>query len=285
MKALIEFIVRHNHWFLFVLLEVVSVVLLFRYNSYQGSAWFTTANTVAGKMYELDSKIGSYFSLARLNEQLTRENAELELKMGQMSQQLADLTHDSTYLHPSAQKALSGYKLIDAKVITNSLDKTDNLMTIDKGLADGVKKDMGVVSGKGIVGIVYQTTAHYAVVMSVLNSRSNISCAIQDCGYFGTLRWNGQNPSVASVDDIPRHAKFRTGENVVTSGYSSIFPPGVKVGTIQSFSNSANGLAYELKVRLATDFGNLRDVCVIDNAPMQERLQLLRAAQDSLIVK
>jgi rod shape-determining protein MreC len=181
-------------------------------------------------------------------------------------------------------KLLSQYKLIPAKVITNELSKRENLITIDKGEADGIHKDMGVVSGNGIVGIVYMAGQHYSIVIPVLNTQSNISCTIQGRGYFGYLHWNGGPSSLAYVDDVPRHAHFRRGDKVVTSGYSSIFPEGIMVGTVGYVFNSADGLSYRVQVKLSTDFGRLRDVCVIADDTMKERIELMRAAQDSIKV-
>jgi rod shape-determining protein MreC len=284
MKNLIAFIAKYNHWFVFIILEAISAVLLFQYNSYQGSVWFSSANVVAGKVYEWNSEIESFFSLTKVNEELTQRNIYLEHQVSQLSSRITKLTDDASFLHSNQLQMLSSYKLIPAKVVTNETNKRDNLITIDKGEADGVKKDMGVVSGTGVVGIVYMTSPHYSIVIPVLSTHSNISCTIEKRGYFGYLHWNGGPISLAYVDDIPRHAKFRRGDNIVTSGYSSIFPEGIMVGKVGYVFNSADGLSYRVQVHLSTDFGRLRDVCVIADESMKERLQIMRAAQDSIQV-
>jgi rod shape-determining protein MreC len=282
MRNLLDFLAKYNHWFIFILLEVISFVLLFQFNSYQGSVWFSSANAVTGKVYEAGSEIGSYFQLSKINEQLTQRNLFLEQRLSELHQQMGDSVSDSILENSKIYKSLQPYRLISAKVISNSIDRKDNLMTINKGEADGVKKDMGVVSGNGVVGIVYLTSAHYSVIIPVLNLQSNISCVIQGRGYFGYLHWTGGDASQAYVDDVPRHAHFKLYDYVVTSGYSSVFPPGIMVGQIRHVFNSADQMSYRLKVKLSTDFGKLRDVCVIDNRAMAERLQILRAAQDSI---
>ena len=177
---------------------------------------------------------------------------------------------------------LQNYRLISAKVVSNSITKADNFITLDRGSADGVKKDMGVISGTGVVGIVYLVSTHYSIVIPVLNTKSNISCCIQGRDYFGYLHWTGGNSKMAYVDDIPRHAHFKLYDKIVTSGYSSVFPSGVLVGKIMHVYNSSDGLSYRLKIELSTDFGNLRDVCIIDNSLIQERIELFHAAQDSI---
>lgn len=282
MHNLLEFLAKYNHWLVFVILEVVSFVLLFQYNSYQGSVWFSSANAVTGKLYEWDSNVETFFSLTKVNQELTQRNAYLEQQVQQLSEKLTDATKDSTFAQRSQMSLLQSYRLIPAKVVANSIDKPGNLMTIDKGRADGVRKDMGVVCGTGVVGIVYLVAEHYSVLIPVLNIKSNISCTIKNRGYFGYLRWKGGPSEYAYMEDVPRHAHFKLGDYVVTSGYSAVFPPGVLVGKVLHVFNSADGLSYRVQLKLSTDFAKLRDVCVIDDAPMRERLELMRAAQDSI---
>ncbi len=285
MRNLLEFLAKYNHWFLFLILEVASLVLLFQYNSYQGSVWFSTANAVNGRILAWDAEIESYFSLTKANEELTQRNLYLEQQVRALSGKITEITQDSGWTKQDQMALLKDYRLIPAKVVSSTLNRHDNLITIDKGYEDGVRKDMGVVCGNGVVGIVYLTSDHYSVVIPTLNTASNISCAIHGRGYFGYLRWTGGDTKAAYVDDIPRHAHFRLYENVETSGYSSVFPPGILVGRIQHVYNSADGVSYRLQIVLSTDFGTLRNVCVIDNTSLLERLDVLRAAQDSLKLK
>lgn len=283
MKNLLTFVTRYYHWFILLLLEVASGVLLFQYNNYQSSVWFTSANAVVGKVYEWDAAVRSFFSLTRVNEELTLRNFYLERQVTQLRRLYGDLTQDTTVMQRQELEFLSQYKLIPAKVVSNTVDKANNLITIDKGSLDGVEKDMGVACGSGVVGVVYLVSSHYSVVIPVLNvTSSRISCAIRGRGYFGYLQWYGGDPSVAYVEDIPRHARFKRGDWVETSGYSAIFPPGVLVGKVTNVYNSPDGLSYRLKVKLTTDFACLRDVCVINDKSIAERLRLMEQVKDSI---
>lgn len=283
MNNLLAFVTRYYHWLLFLLLEVASIVLLLQKNSYQNSVWFTSANAFVGSVYRMEASVTSFFSLTRANEELTLRNFYLERQVGQLRRLYGELTSDTTVLERQEMAFLSQFKLIPAKVVSNSLYKKDNLITIDRGRADGVEKDMGVACGLGVVGVVYQASDHYAVVIPVLNvTSSRVSCAIRGRGYFGFLQWYGGDPTVAYVEDIPRHARFKRGDWVETSGYSSIFPPGILVGRIENIYNSADGLSYRLKVRLTTDFGCLRDVCVISDSNIAERMKLQEQVVDSI---
>jgi len=283
MRNLLDFLIKYHHWFVFILLEVASGVLLFQYNSYQGSVWLSSANAVSGKIYEWESSVFSYFTLRENNESLSQRNFYLERQVSQLRRLYSELTKDTTALERSHLEFLSQYQVIPAKVVDNSVSKEDNLMTIDKGRADGVEVDMGVACGSGVVGVVYMVSDHYSVVIPVLNaSSSRISCSIRNRDYFGYLHWYGADPSVAYVEDVPRHARFKLGEWVETSGFSTIFPPGVLVGKIEKAYNSSDGLSYKLQVRLSTDFSCLRDVLVISDKSIAERALLLQAARDSV---
>ena len=286
MKNLLEFLHRHFHWFLFVVLEILSVVLLFQYNSYQNSVWFSSANVLTGKIYEWSSAVESFFSLTKVNEDLTLRNFYLERQVTQLRRLYSEATQEVSVKERQELEMLERYKLIPAKVVTNELEKQNNLLTINKGEADGVEEGMGVACGKGVVGVVFKTSSHYSIVIPVLNVESSrISCAIRGHGYFGVLRWDGRDAGIAYVEDIPRHARFKRGDWVETNGYSSIFPAGVLVGQIKEVYNSRDGLSYRLQVRLSTDFGNLRDVVVISDKSIAERVRLMQAARDSIQVR
>ena len=269
MHNLLNFLARYSYWFLFLVLEAISFVLLFQFNSYQGSVWFTSANAVSGKVYEQSAKVKSYFQLETINEELTKENLYLAHRLQLLNAQKEDSIADSLAHASALLQHLSPYKLIPAKIVHASLNKRDNLLTINKGARDGVKRDMGVVCGTGVVGIVYLTSNHYSVVIPVLSSQSSISCVIENRGYFGYLR----------------HAHFRLYENVVTSGYSSVFPAGIPVGKILHVYNSPDQMSYRLQLQLSTNFGTLRDVFVVDNSAFAEQIDILRAAEDSMRVK
>lgn len=282
MQNLLEFLQKYHHWFLFVVLEIISLVLLFQYNSYQGSVFFSSANAAVGSINEGRAEMESYFSLKRMNEELTMRNFYLERQVAQLRRLYGELTSDTTALERQGLEFLNKYHVIKAKVITNELDKPDNLMTINCGMADGVEVGMGVACGQGVVGVTYLVSDHYTVVIPVLNTSSRISCTIRGRGYFGVLRWDGKDTAVAYLEDIPRHARFKRGDWVETNGYSSIFPPGVLVGKIETVYNSIDGLSYRVKVRLSTDFGRIRDVVVINDKSIEERVRLLQSARDSL---
>lgn len=282
MNNLLAFIIKYYHWLIFLILEIVSGVMLFGYNNYQGSMWVSSSNAIAGNVYKWQSSFGQFFSLTKRSEQLTQRNIYLEERLHELRKENARLRGDTTLFLPDEKQVLSQVRWIPAKVVDNSVNNPDNLITIDRGSADGIKRDMGVVCGKGIVGVVYMVNDHYSVVLPVLNRHSHISCTIRESDYFGYLVWDGKDPAITYLEDVPRHAIIKKGYWVETSGFSTIFPPGISVGRILAIYNSPDGLSYRVKVRLSTDFGKLRDVCVFDDPSIAERARLNTAANDSL---
>ena len=276
MSNWIEWFRTHLHWFVFLALEAASMVMLFRFNSYHHSVWATQSNAVIGRVLEWEDDLHSYLQLREINEQLAHENLVLQFNNQLLRDELAELKHDSTYVERLMEEHLADVKCIPARVIGNSVRMKDNVITLNKGAVDGVHEEMGVVCGTGIVGIVYEVTDHFSLVLPILNSKSNISCRLRNTEYFGSLKWKGGSVLDAYIDDIPRHARFKVGDVVETSGFSSVFPAGIFVGKVIEVLNSPDGLSYELKVRLSSDLAVLRDVNIIDN-PYKAELDTLKA--------
>lgn len=274
MRNLLNFLIRYNYWFLFVLLEATSFVLLFRFNHYQQSVYFTSANVVAGKVYEISGGISSYFYLKSTNQDLLDRNIYLERQVATLKKALKENQVDSLEIDRIANVLGDNNKIFKAHVINNSLNQVDNYITLDKGSSDGIRPEMGVVGGGGVVGIVYMTSPKYSVVISVLNTKSSISCKIKGSEYFGYLKWEHGDSRYAYLKDLPRHAEFNLGDTVITSGYSNVFPEGIMVGTVDDMSDSNDGLSYLLKVKLATNFGRISDVRVISALGRKEQTEL-----------
>ena len=274
MRNLLNFLLKYNYWLLFILLEVICFVLLFRFNNYQQSVFFTSANVVAGKVYEVSGGISSYFHLKSVNEALLDRYMALEQHITNLENRLKDYRIDSITMNSIRYLEQADYKIFKAHVIRNSLNQADNYITLDKGTSSGIRPEMGVVDGNGVVGIVYKTSPSYSLVISVLNSKSSISCKIIGSEYFGYLKWEYGDSRYAYLKDLPRHAEFNLGDTVVTSGYSTVFPAGVMVGTVDDMSDSNDGLYYLLKIKLATDFGKLGNVRVISRSGQGEQREL-----------
>lgn len=275
MRELIDFLLSYKHWFVFLLLEVTSLIGLFSSNGYQKSVYFTTANSIVGYAYTTISSVTSYFHLASVNRDLEAENEKLRMENVALRSHIHAANADSVKL----DGILTDYQVVMAQVVNSTLHKATNLITINKGSADGIEPEMAVVSSRGVVGVVYLTSAHYSIVMPLLNVNCRISCRLKQSDYFGTLEWKrGDSRSTYAVG-VPRHAKVKSGDIVETNGYSDIFPPGVPIGKVSNIGDSEDGMSYSLKVNIFTNFETLRDVSIITNYSNPERRSLEDEAQ------
>lgn len=264
MRHLLQFLIRHNHWFLFLLLEGLCLLLVVRFNRYQEGIFFTAASGVTGAVNNWYSETTHYFGLADENEALVLENLALRERLKQIESAEANTTLIDSLQEQSVYRLMQlEDTLISARVIRNSLSKMHNYMTINKGRLDGVRPEMGVVGGQGVVGVVYGVSDHYSLVLSVLNADSHLSCMVKNSSYFGFLDWSGGRTDIATLKDLPLHSQVNVGDTVVTSGYSTMFPPEVPVGTVEEVTRSEDQKSFELSLKLFTNFSTVKHVAVV----------------------
>lgn len=255
MRSLLDFIVRHSYVFLFILLETLSLILLFGFNDRQKEAFMTSANSMSGTVFRWRSGVEQYFGFRKENALLVEENARLRAMLYQLT--------DSQ--HASMESSMSSDGVIVARVIDNSVRKDDNYITIDKGRRDGVAQGMGVYNPTGVVGVVMVAGKRYSVVMPVLNGNTSISCKIKGTDSFGFLEWEGGDPYLAQIKDIPYHSVISVGDTIVTTGFSSIFPENIPIGTVSDVERMKNGYTLRVEVNLAVDFSDLGWIYIHSN--------------------
>ena len=267
MQQILNFLIKHNHWFLFILLEGISFVLLFSFNNYQSASMFTSTNEVAGNIYSMISDVDGYFTLNDENQALLEHNKELISEIEALKEELATLKDSGAIAAFPDGK----FRFNTARAVNNSLNKLQNFITIDKGENDGIGSEMGVFNDKGVVGIIYQTSGNFSLVMPLLNSKSMLSCRVKGSNSFCTLRWHGEELQYSYLIDLPRYAIFQQGDTVVTSGFSSIFPADIPVGEIERLEDSDDGMFYRARVRLFVDFASIDNVFVVGNDNKKEQ--------------
>ena len=166
------------------------------------------------------------------------------------------------------------YSFIMAKVINNSITRRNNYLTLDKGSLLGVKPEMGVVTSQGVVGIVKNVSEHFCTVMSVLHKDTRIGARFKNNNYFGSLAWEGTDPKTAVLKDIAKHVIFKTGDTVVTTSYSAVFPENILIGTVQSSEIKPGENFYNIQIKLSTNFSNLTYVYVVNNIFKSEQREM-----------
>lgn len=272
MQTILNFLIKHNHWFLFILLEGISFVLIVSFNNYQSAVMFTSANNMAGNIFETISDVNRYFGLKEENNSLVEQNARLMNEIEALKEELAEYK-DSTRLavYMASGNSAKGFRYMSARIVNSSYNKVDNYMTINKGSADGLEPEMGVLNDNGVVGIIYQTSDNFSLVIPLLNSKSNINCRVKGTNSHSALHWEDGDARYSYLVDLPRYAVFEKGDTVVTSGYSSIFPAGIPVGVIDNLEDSEDGLFYRARVELFVDFTSIDNVYIIGNDGKKEQ--------------
>lgn len=270
MQRIINFILRNRSSLLYLLLLLISLGLTIQNNAYHRSRYFNAANWLTGTIYGASFSLTSYFDLRTENAALQEENRRLRTLLFGRS------TQDSIRLDTAGL----AYEVLSASVIKNSYAEANNYLTIDKGSQDGLAQDMGVISTSGVIGIVEATSANYASVQSILNSKTSINAKIGGTDQFGSLTWDREDFRLVQLEDIPRQVPLQIGDTIVTGGMSSIFPEGIPIGVIEQFDLYENQSFYAIDVRLFNDMTNLKPVYVIRNRNRQEIRELQSATRD-----
>jgi rod shape-determining protein MreC len=258
---------------MFFILESFSLYLLFNFNDFQQSAFFSTANRFNGYLFKAQESVYGYFNLKSNNEALLKENNELQLKLARMESSLRRFT-DSTQIPLLRMKASEEFTLIPARVIQNTVTHYRNYITLNVGSKDGVRPEMGVSSAEGIVGVVSMVSDHYSVVIPVLHKDQRFTCELKNSHTMGSLVWDGFDRRIAYLEGIPTYQSVSDGDTVVTSENSSIFPQGIMVGVVEDYRINEDANDLRLKVRLATRFDALSNVRVIRYVYRGEQKQL-----------
>ncbi len=270
MQRIINFILNYRNAVLYVVLTLVSLIITIRSHSYHQSKFFNSSKRLTGAVYGISHTVSSYFDLKKENKILVDENQQLRL-------QLFNLRKEGPL---NEQPGKATYTVTHAQVIKNSYTSPRNYITINKGEKDGIAQDMGVITPLGILGIVENTSSHYATVQSVLNTKSNINAKIKNTNYFGSLVWDAQAYDVVQLVDIPRSASLTVGDTITTGAMSSIFPENIPIGVIQQYDLNQNQSSYTINVSLFNDMTNIKNTYVIKNKDREEIMELQKSTAD-----
>lgn len=294
MRNLLHFLLRYRSLLLFLGLEGLAVYLIVLNSSYHRAAFLNSANVYVGRLLAVQARATEYLTLREQNTVLQLENARLREQL-YARQRVADSTARPTSLaaradldsilrpglaprRDSTHTAFAGplpYRLVPARVINNSVTRPDNYLTLDVGTRQGVREGMGVVGPAGVVGRVKVVSEEYATVVSLLHSKSLLGARIHRDGTIGSLRWEGGDARYATLDFIPRHVRVLPGDTIVTTGYNTVFPPGIVVGHVRRVRQEATKGFRTIQVQLATNFPRLLSVYVIESLakPLRDSLE------------
>ena len=263
MQQIINFVIRNKTFLLFLLLFSLSLVFTIQTHSYHKSKFISSTNFLTGSIYNATHDIKQYFDLREQNKVLVEENKQLKSILYN-----TNIPEENKSLADSA--SLKNFEFKTATVIKNSYSNTKNYITLDKGTNDGMKQDLGVITSKGIVGIIDNSSQNYSRVISILNTKIRINAQLKASNHIGSLIWNTKSPEFVQLIDISKFAPVKIGDTIITGGQSSIFPKGIPIGTIDTFGLDTSGDTYTINVKLFNDMTNIGFVYVITNTDLEE---------------
>ncbi|HTK21741.1 MAG TPA: rod shape-determining protein MreC [Mucilaginibacter sp.] len=269
MRNLLIFITKYNAFFLFIIFEISSLVIYIKFNSFQKASFINSTNKITGTLYAQVNELYGYLSLRETNDSLARENARLR---GQLKA--------SFYIDSVNKKEVKDtiykqqYTYIEAKVINNSTNRSNNYITINRGSLQGVGKGMGVICSSGIVGKVVFVGPHMSIVQSLLHKDSRFSAMLSKNKEIGYIEWSDDlDPHKGFLKDVSNNAQPHVGEEIVTSEFS-LFPAGIPIGKVSNLRTKNGGFALNMEVKLAVDYGKLQYVDVVVNKFAEEQAGL-----------
>lgn len=269
---------RYSATILFLLLQVASLSMLFRFNRYHESVFLSLYNEFAGSVNARYDDITTYFSLRRQNEELIRQNTEL------LNRLRSDFERPDTSRAPVDETLPEGarrFRYLPAKVISNSVDARKNYIMLHRGADQGVAVNMAVVSPTGVVGTVVNTSANMCIVMSLLHMQSKVVAVLKKGSGFGEVSWDGVDPRFLSLTKVPKTVQVARGDTVVTSRYSDKFPPDYVIGYVESVSEDQVTSTYNLRIRSAVDYRSLQHAYVVANLQVAEMEVLRKSTQET----
>lgn len=272
MKNLFILLWKNNFTLLFLLFFSLSIYLVILNNNFQQVAFLNSTNRITASVLSVVNSVNSYLDLREKNADLANENAFLK---SILPENFYDLNNSLKTINDSLLK--QQYTFLEARVVSNSVNRRSNYLTLNKGSIHGVMKDMGVISSRGVVGIVKDVSPHYCTVMSLLHKNSRISTRFSRSRYFGSLVWEGMNSREATLLDVARHVKFGRGDTLVTTTFSAVFPEGIIVGTVKESEVRKGDNFFRITVSLSVNFSNLSHVYIVNNL-LKEEQQSLEAA-------
>jgi len=248
---------------IFIALEVFCVVLISHNSSVQHYQIASTIRNVNNHFAQRHSAIESFFNLRVENEKLAEENALLRARIDELSAivEIKPVVDSSKLMNDGR------FTFTAAKVINNTVNRQHNFLILDKGTEDGIKEGMGVITSKGVIGIISVCDQHYCKVKSLLDPDIKVSGKLLKDNNLGLVSWGGQRPSRVNMTELPTHTEIAVGDTIVTSGYSALFPQGIPIGKVHS--SKSDGVSVMAVLELFENFHSLQYVYIVNDSDME----------------
>ncbi len=269
----------HAIWrfLLFAAIEIVCIVMIVNNGIIQQYTIVDKLRNVQSFFWSKEYSIQQYTKLRETNRDIYTHNQELIAENEKLHNYISNIKGDS--IADSLAAILNedtSFTYRSAKVIKNKFNSSNNFIIINKGKHQGITEDMGVITPKGVVGIIRAAGNNNSYVLSSLNREQHISAKLGKSNTIGTLSWNGNSMQYATLNELPQHVQVAAGDTIYTSGFSSFFPANIPIGVAES-SKIVNGMHRSVKVKMLQDFSLLDIVIVVKNKHLKEIDSLITA--------
>jgi len=270
MQQLIYFIQKYRYFLFFLFLELIAFQLIINNLNFHNSKFINSASSITGDFYKKTNSIRDYFQLDIENKELLNENLILKNKLEKLSQNIDTVAVTKIFEKTNASQR---YSYLQGRIEKNQFRNNYNFLTINLGKKDSITPEMGVINSKGILGIVENVLHRYSRVRSILNKSSKINAKLKNSNYFGTLTWDGFDYNITQLLDIPRQARLKVGDTIITGGMSSIFPEGIPIGSIDTIVNGVS-IKRVINIKLFNDMSSLKNIYVVKDFDKQQLMNL-----------
>lgn len=269
MRNLIAFLKRFQIFLVFAILQVIALYFYFSFFYYPRSIYLSTASSANAKIWEAKNAVTKQFNLSNTNTELQKNNAKLMEQIPSSYFRIDDQTvkiEDTLY----RQK----FEYIIGEVINSTVEKRNNYFTINVGEKHGVERGLGVISDKGVVGVIHRTSEHYSIVKSVLTENINISVVIESIGLYGLLKWDGVDERRGSIAGISNDLQIKKWSKVITREGTGIFPKGIMVGKVETLKNVEGEAFWDVSILFSEDYRKLQRIYVVKNIFAEEQAKI-----------
>jgi rod shape-determining protein MreC len=269
MRNFVRFLVKYHIFLFFIALQIFSFWLIYSNNGFHQASFVNSSNRVVGTLFAWKSNLTEYIELERVNDELADDNERLR---NTVPESFVNVNDHFVMINDTLRERKYRYK--SAQIVNSSINKQLNYITLDKGKAEGIRPEMGVIGTNGLVGVVKDVSEHFSTVIPIVNQRFTASAELERTGNFGLLKWDGADYRYANLIDIPGHVDVREGDTVRTRGASAIYPKGIFIGVVEQVEKDEGSNFHTILVELGVDFNTLRYVYIVENLLKEEQRQL-----------
>lgn len=177
----------------------------------------------------------------------------------------AEEMNEWLYDYLELKREHTDYKFTEADITGSGGGNFITVLTLDKGTAHGIEKNMPVVSSEGIVGYITEVGTNWSKAVTLLESGNAVGAYVERSGEMGVIEGSFAlaKEGVCLMEYMGADADIRVGDRIISAGYGSVYPRGLVIGTVESVEKDADGRDLRVVVRPGTDLANATKLMIV----------------------